>query len=103
MDLSFADEINEIINSPIGSDARIHTAVPANYKNIRCVIHKPYKAAGGNVEWEDEETYCDCSSTDVVNVMQDDTILIEDVNYKITEIQPLEEGWVRLILYKENS
>lgn len=104
MDFSFADEIKEVINSPAGSDARIHTAVPAEYRNIRCVFHKPYKTAGGgNVEWEDAEPFCDCYGPDVANVLQDDTILIEEINYKITEIQPLEEGWVRLILYKENS
>ena len=98
MDQDFTTEITEVINSPIGCNAVVKTASSGS-KNIRVVFHNSYITNRvTDIEWEGSEPYVDCLGTDVEHVVQNDTILIKNVEYRIEVPQPLDDGWTRLIL-----
>ena len=98
MDQDFTTEITEVINSPIGCDALLKTLTSGS-KNIRVVFHNSYITNRvSDIEWEGSEPFADCLGTDVDHIVQNDTIVIKSVEYRIDVRQPLDDGWTRLIL-----
>lgn len=102
MDLSLP--IDDFLNSEFGSAATLTTASPSGSSSIRCIFYNPYAANRvSEIEIEGSRPYADCKATDVTNAAQDDTLTESSIVYTIDEIQPEDDGWTRLILFKANT
>lgn len=100
MDLDLTDFNSAIFDSGLCVDAVLKTTSTPS-ATIRVDFRNQYglKNAGAIV-YEGEELYCDCKSSDVSDAKQNDTITIDSIKYKITEIQPEDAGITRLLLRK---
>ena len=102
MDLSFP--IDQFLDSELGSDCTFTDVSEESASSIRVHFYNPYALNQiESVGLEGANPYADCKTSDVSAAAVDDTLLIDSVTYKVKEIQPGDDGWTRLMLYKANT
>ena len=101
MDLTLP--IDQFLNSDFGEDVTATDVSETSSSSIRCLFYEGYAESGSDVNVEGTNPYCKCKTSDVSTLIQDDTILRGSTTYKIKEVQPGDDGWTVLILYKANT
>ena len=102
MDLSIP--IDQFLDSELGSDCTFTDVSESSASSIRVIFYDPYALnVIDSVTMEGANPYADCKTTDVSAAAVDDTLLINTVTYKVKEIQPGDDGFTRLMLYKANT
>lgn len=104
MDLNLTNEITEIVNSEIGSDATLTTASPSGSSSVRGVFSKSYAPVGiaDDVDWSAYEFLFKGLESDFTNAQQNDTLLIDSVTYTIEDKYTTIDGWAYMPLMIDN-
>ena len=105
MDLDLTDEINEILDSEIGSDATLTTASPSGVSSVRVIFTKSYLPVdvADKVNWSGYDIIARGLAENFVNAKQDDTLLVGSVTYRIEDTYETNDGWIYLSLTVPNS
>lgn len=93
------NEIKEILNSEISTEAKLVTTSPVQTKYIRIIFHSQYSAE--DVMDMNREAYlywADCFYDDVKDARQDDKITIDGIEYNIESIENRTDSWCILRL-----
>ena len=99
MDLDLSSEVDEIINSEIGSDAILVTASPSETKTIRVIFHTQFSLGDEmDTQYPVYEHWADCKTSDVTNAAQNDKLTVAGTEYNIEYPEPVDGSWTILRL-----
>lgn len=101
MDISFANEVQEINNGQFGTDAVISIASTSANKTIRGIFHEQFSLEQefDSVQ-EAYEAWFECATADITGAAQNDTLTINSVNYNIEQIEDQQSDFTILRLSK---
>lgn len=101
MDISFANEVEEINNGQFGTDAIISIASTSTTKTIRGIFHEQFSLEEDfdNAQ-EAYEAWFECATADVTGTEQNDTLTIDSVDYNIEQIERQQSDFTILRLSK---
>lgn len=101
MDISFANEVEEINNGQFGTDAIISIASTNTTKTIRGIFHEQFSLEQDfDSVQEAYEAWFECATTDITGAAQNDTLTINSVNYNIEQIEQQQSDFTILRLSK---
>lgn len=101
MDISFANEVEEINNGQFGIDATISIASTSTNKVIRGIFHEQFSLEEDfDSAQEAYEAWFECATADITGTAQNDTIIINSVTYTIEQIEQQQSDFTILRLSK---
>lgn len=101
MDLNLSSFRDEIFDSELCEDAVITIAASSTTKSIRVDFRNDYDEKNTTgIAFEGEDLLADIRTADATGVKTNDTLKVGTTTYKITNVQPSEDGITRLILTK---
>lgn len=101
MDISFANEVEEINNSQFGVDALISIALTSTTKTIRGIFHEQFSLEQDfDSVQEAYEAWFECATADITGAAQNDTLTINSVDYNIEQIEQQQSDFTILRLSK---